>query len=184
MVGTRREVSCRTRRGVKERVDLREAALLPFETFLLYREPPSRRGQENMPGLYWFETMKRHASCESRLELRVLQELDFDPRVSAVAAQPFKLVLPLSGRKRRHVSGFFVRRSSGPDRVVDVKLPREAFISSISPRTDMRSSSFASRPLPSKLVVPLSPPPVDTGRSLSFTLISFAPSQKALAKRG
>ena len=79
-----------------------------------------------MPGYYWCTTTKRHIPYESLLEMNVLVMLDFDPKVSNVFAQPFELVYPEdeeSPKKKplRHVPDFLVRRSTGRDRVIDVK---------------------------------------------------------------
>lgn len=51
----------------------------------------------------------------------MLQGLDFDRDVAAVAAQPFELSFEADGKWRRHVPDFFVRCVRGPNRIVDVK---------------------------------------------------------------
>lgn len=111
-------------------VPMRDARRVPFEEVLPFRSFPAYRGQKNMPGLYWCATMGRHVPCESRLETKVLTTLDFDSRVSSICAQPFELVFGRSGAAKkqpsRHVPDFFVRRSDGPDVVIDVKPARKA----------------------------------------------------------
>lgn len=111
-------------------VSLREVRLVRFEEVLPFRGFPVYRGQENAPGLYWCATTRGHVPCESRLETAVLTTLDFDPYVTGVVGQPFELVFGRSGEPRRaplrHVPDFLVRRSDGPDVVVDVKPARRA----------------------------------------------------------
>ncbi len=92
------------------------------------RLPKSYKGQRHMPGWYWFATMNKHVYFESRLELQVLRMLDFDSSVKAVKSQPFQVILSgvTSKQPRWHVPDYFARCSSGPDRVIDVKLARRA----------------------------------------------------------
>ena len=58
--------------------------------------------------------------------MRILQLLDFDPHVVAVAAQPFALIVESGKKRKRYVPDFFVRLSSGAGRVIEVKPPRSA----------------------------------------------------------
>ena len=51
----------------------------------------SARGQAHYPGYYWSATAGGHVIYESRLELARLLLADFDPDVTAIAAQPFLL---------------------------------------------------------------------------------------------
>lgn len=92
------------------------------------RSPKSYKGQRHLPGWYWFATTGKHVYFESRLELQVLRMLDFDTSVVAVKSQPFCLTLPgtASKKPRSHVPDYFARCSSGPDRVIDVKVARRA----------------------------------------------------------
>ena len=115
------EIRYRPKKGVEKVVSLREAIFLPFETFELWREPKPHKGQPNARAYSWFVKSGEHVYCESRLEACILQGLDFDQDVAAVAAQPFELSFQAEGKRRRHVPDFFVRCFQGADRVVDVK---------------------------------------------------------------
>ena len=48
-----------------------------------------RQGQAHYSGWYWSATAGGHVVYESRLELARLLLADFDPQVTAIAAQPF-----------------------------------------------------------------------------------------------
>lgn len=121
MTDTHFVVRCRPAKGVEETTVPRRAAFLFFEEFLPWREPKPYKGQQNARAYYWFSKTDRHVFCESRREVRVLQGLDFDRDVAAVAAQPFELSYLADGKRRRHVPDFFVRCIRGTNRVVDVK---------------------------------------------------------------
>jgi hypothetical protein len=56
-----------------------------------WRSARSARGQAHYPGYYWSATSGGHVIYESRLELARLLLADFDPGVTAIAAQPFLL---------------------------------------------------------------------------------------------
>jgi hypothetical protein len=60
-----------------------------------------------------------------RLELARIILADFDPRVLAIAAQPFRLVGPDGSRIRRHVSDLLLVDVDGAVTVVDVKSPHK-----------------------------------------------------------
>lgn len=124
MTDTDFAIRYRPAKDAEETTAPRRAALLPFETFMPWREPKPYKGQRNARAYYWFSKTDRHVFCESRLEVRVLQGLDFDGDVAAVASQPFELSYLAGGKRRRHVPDFFVRCVRGPDRVVDVKPAR------------------------------------------------------------
>lgn len=106
------------------------ASRIKFEESLPFRKFPAHRKQKNMPGYYWCATTNRHIPYESLLEMNVLVMLDFDPKVSDVFAQPFELTFRdsdgSSKKSLRHVPDFLVRKSSGRDRVIDVKPVRRA----------------------------------------------------------
>jgi hypothetical protein len=74
-----------------------------------------------LPGFYWFATTGRHVPYESRLEMAVLMELDFDLDVTGVTAQPFRLEHCRRGKVVRHVPDIFALLRSGGRRVIDVK---------------------------------------------------------------
>jgi hypothetical protein len=88
------------------------------------RTPASYRGQRHYPGEYWTATTGSHVLYESRLELLRLQLADFDPTVSAIAAQPF--CLAYTDRRcatRKHIPDYLLRRRNGEIVVVNVKPP-------------------------------------------------------------
>jgi hypothetical protein len=58
---------------------------------------------------------------ENRLELTRLLLADFDPAVTAIAAQPFLLRAHAGGRVRRHVPNFFLVRADESALLVNVK---------------------------------------------------------------
>lgn len=74
-----------------------------------------------MPGFYWFAKTGDFIPFESRLEMSVLVELDYERDVAAVAAQPFRLDYRRGRKPGHHVPDFLVRLRSGSVRVVDVK---------------------------------------------------------------
>ena len=49
------------------------------------------RSQKHLPGLWWSVTTGAHVGYESWLERDHVMLLDFDPQVTAIAAQPFWL---------------------------------------------------------------------------------------------
>jgi hypothetical protein len=58
---------------------------------------------------------------ESRLELARLLVADFDPAVTAIAAQPFLLRAHAGGLVRRHVPDFFLVHADKSALLVNVK---------------------------------------------------------------
>jgi hypothetical protein len=86
-----------------------------------WRKTRSARGQAHYPGYYWSATAGGHVIYESRLELARLLLADFDPGVTAIAAQPFLLRARISGRVRRHVPDFLLVHADQTVRVVNVK---------------------------------------------------------------
>jgi len=86
-----------------------------------WRTARSARGQAHYPGYYWSATAGGHVIYESRLELARLLLADFDPGVTAIAAQPFLLRAQAGGRLRRHVPDFLLVRADHTVQVVNVK---------------------------------------------------------------
>ena len=92
------------------------------ERFHPVREFRWTRGQRHLPGLWWSATTGTHVGYESWLERDHLILLDFDPRVAAVAAQPFWLRWrDDAGRSRRHAPDLFARMAGGSAVVIDVR---------------------------------------------------------------
>ena len=80
-----------------------------------------RHGQAHYSGWYWCATSGGHVVYESRLELARLLLADFDPRVVAIAAQPFLVAAGAGKRMRRHVPDFLLINADGLVTVVNVK---------------------------------------------------------------
>lgn len=85
------------------------------------REFRSYRGRRHYSGWYWSSTVGHLVAYESRLELARILLADFDPDVSAIAAQPFQLIGEGEGAPRRHVPDLLTMTRSGAVTVVDVK---------------------------------------------------------------
>jgi hypothetical protein len=95
--------------------------LRDFEGSVPWRKLRSRHGQQHLSGSHWAATMGGHVVYESRLELARLLLADFDPEVSGIYAQPFRLVAMVDRRRRAHVPDFLLASASGVVRVVNVK---------------------------------------------------------------
>jgi hypothetical protein len=92
------------------------------ETFMPAREFRWARSQKHLPGLWWSVTTGAHVGYESWLERDHVMLLDFDPRVTAIAAQPFWLHWrDGAGRSRRHAPDLFARMAGGSGVVIDVR---------------------------------------------------------------
>lgn len=103
------------RRPLAQCLDVRFEDVAPARSF------PTYRGQRNYPGWWWSSTMGRHVGYESWLERDHVMLLDFDPRVTGFASQPFWLHWPAAGRVRRHLPDYFGRRADGVGVVIDVR---------------------------------------------------------------
>jgi hypothetical protein len=108
--------------GVRERGSLSQLWPVPFESVRPERRFPTFRGQTNRCGWYWSATCGGHVGYESWLERDHLMLLDFDPLVTGMASQPFRLSWTgPEGKRIRHTPDFFVRRADGTALVVDVR---------------------------------------------------------------
>ncbi|WP_411153182.1 TnsA-like heteromeric transposase endonuclease subunit [Streptomyces sp. A30] len=108
--------------GARERGPLGRLWSVRFESVRPERRFPAFRGQSNWCGWYWSATCGGHVGYESWLERDRLMLLDFDPLVTGMSSQPFRLSWAGPGGKRvRHTPDFFVRRSDGTVLVVDVR---------------------------------------------------------------
>jgi hypothetical protein len=85
-------VSVRLRDGTVSERPLRRLTAGEVVAAVPWRPARSARGQAHYPGYYWSATAGGHVIYESRLELARLLLADFDPGVTAIAAQPFLLV--------------------------------------------------------------------------------------------
>lgn len=86
-----------------------------------WRRWRSYHGQPHLSGSYWAATVGDHVVYESRLELERLLLADFDPRVTAMWAQPCLLSGVVDGVERRHVPDFLFATAGGVVTVVNVK---------------------------------------------------------------
>ncbi|MFE0644104.1 TnsA-like heteromeric transposase endonuclease subunit [Streptomyces sp. NPDC058877] len=109
------------RDGGEHRVDLCDAAAVPFEGCRPVRSFPSWKGQRNYPGLWWAATLGRHVGYESWLERDHAMLLDFDQQVTAFASQPMWLFWTSGGRRRSHAPDWFARKADGTGLVVDCR---------------------------------------------------------------
>lgn len=129
--------------GQQHECSLEEAARLPLHLSKPVRTPKSHKRQPSLPGLYWFATTGEHVFYESRLEMRTLRMLDFEADVAAVAAQPFCIAFDSKKKPNFHTPDYFVRCSSGPDRVLDVKPAHRAFRPSVKRVFDLTREACA-----------------------------------------
>lgn len=108
--------------GVRERGPLSRLWPVRFESVRPERRFPAFRGQGNWRGWYWSATCGGHVGYESWLERDRLMLFDFDPLVTGMASQPFRLSwTSTDGKRVRHTPDFFVRRADGTGLVVDVR---------------------------------------------------------------
>jgi hypothetical protein len=90
---------------------------LPVREFRWYKD------RRHYSGWYWSSTGQRLVAYESRLELARIMLADFEPGVTAIAAQPFRLTGTDGPRIRRHVPDLLLASADGGMTVVDVKAP-------------------------------------------------------------
>jgi hypothetical protein len=88
------------------------------------RLPTSYKGQRHLPGYLWMSRMNALVAYESRLEMTILLQLDFNKAVANVVSQPFVLHYLSESNTHHHTPDFFVRYSDGNGEVVNVK-PRQ-----------------------------------------------------------
>jgi len=114
-------VSLRMADGSEVHRPLRDVRARQVVAAVPWRGTRSARGQAHYPGCYWSATTSAHVIYESRLELARLLIADFDPAVTAIAAQPFWLRARAGGRVRRHVPDFFLVHADQSAVVINVK---------------------------------------------------------------
>ncbi|MDJ0342143.1 TnsA-like heteromeric transposase endonuclease subunit [Streptomyces sp. H10-C2] len=94
---------------------------LRFEKLSPVRTVKSYKGQRSVTRDYWAATTARQLSCESHLERHHAMLMDFDPQVTGLVGQPFRLFWPGRRGRRGHVPDFFARLDDGGGLVVDVR---------------------------------------------------------------
>jgi hypothetical protein len=104
-----------------------------------------RQGQAHYSGWYWSATAGGHVVYESRLELARLLLADFDPQVTAIAAQPFLVTAPAGGRVRRHVPDFLLAGRDGGVCVVNVKPADQLAVPKVAEALAWAGEVFAAR---------------------------------------
>ncbi|MFG3532263.1 TnsA-like heteromeric transposase endonuclease subunit [Streptomyces sp. NPDC047917] len=92
-----------------------------FERASPARKFTAFKGQKNFTGEYWAATSRSLVGYESWVERDAVMALDFDPAVTALASQPFRLVWKDGARNREHTPDYFVRLADGTGVVVDVR---------------------------------------------------------------
>jgi hypothetical protein len=106
---------------VRRRDPLPACWTLRFERFPAVREIRSLKGQGSVARDYWAATTRDSVRCESHLERHHAMLLDFDPTVTALVGQPFRLFWPGVRGRRGHVPDLFARLADGGGLVVDVR---------------------------------------------------------------
>jgi hypothetical protein len=105
--------------GSIQRDRIAQLADAPLEQAVAISKPATYRGQRNLPGLWWSATARRHLWYQSWLARDQAIVLDFDPRVSGLAGQPFRLEWREGRRGWSHVPAWFARLGDGGALVVD-----------------------------------------------------------------
>lgn len=107
-------------------LDLRE--LRPIRRFAAYQ------GQKRNPGLFWSVTKAGFVGYESRLEAQHLLAADFDPGVSWIVEQPFRVHFGGEGLPASHVPDFLLLGDGEVPEVLNVATPRRAAMPDIASR--------------------------------------------------
>lgn len=84
------------------------------------RFPPSFRGQQNYPGLFWAASSQRTLVYESLLELDRLWLADFDSTVEAIATQPFHITGSDGATHHAHVPNILLLHTDDQVTLVDI----------------------------------------------------------------
>ena len=100
---------------------LADCWMVPFEHAQSIRAPAAFKGQRNFAGLWWCTTNQRHVGFESWCERDHLMSLDFDPDVTGVSSQPFRIIWSAPLPQHSHVPDFFIRHADGSAVVIDVR---------------------------------------------------------------
>ena len=92
--------------------------------FSQIREIRAYKGQKHMPGHFYMTRTDSLIAYESRLEMFVLMQLDFNPATVSVVSQPFILHVADGEDSFEHIPDFLVVSAAEEVTVVDVK-PKE-----------------------------------------------------------
>lgn len=85
------------------------------------REPRAYKGQRNVPGYFWMSKLNRLVWYESRLEMVILKQIDFDPLLIDVLPQPFVLHYRDAKGSASHTPDYLAWYRDGSRRVFNVK---------------------------------------------------------------
>jgi hypothetical protein len=88
------------------------------------RLPVSYKNQKHLPGYFWMSSMNALVAYESRLEMTILLQLDFNEAIRHVVSQPFVLHYYAKNRIYRHTPDFLAIYDNGAAEVINVK-PRK-----------------------------------------------------------
>jgi hypothetical protein len=121
---------------VEDFAELALDSLAPIRRFATYPD------QQRHPGRYWCATTAAHVGYESRLEAAHLTLLDFDPDVTWIVSQPFRLHYSLYDEPRSHVPDFLVRAADGAWRIVNVALARRQRHPDVAERLSVCEHAF------------------------------------------
>jgi hypothetical protein len=107
--------------GGRRRGPLSSCWMVPFEQVLPARAFGSHPGKKSFSGLWWLATTAEHVGYESWLERDNVMALDFDPDVTGLSSQPFRLSWEQDGKDRGHTPDYFARLRDGTGVVIDVR---------------------------------------------------------------
>lgn len=99
---------------------LRAVLLSALDDAVPWRTPAYRHHQTNRPGKYWAVTERAHVAYESLAELAALLNLDRDPCVWQIRAQPFQLLVN-NPNGRTYVPDFLSVRNDQSVEIMEVK---------------------------------------------------------------
>lgn len=102
------------------KVDLESAVPLAAE-YKQIREIRAYKGQKHMPGFYYMRQPRKLVAYESRLEMDILLQLDFNPATISVVSQPFILHYSDGDGEFAHIPDFLVLTDMGEIVIIDVK---------------------------------------------------------------
>lgn len=85
------------------------------------RSPVAYKNQRHLPGHFYMSRMHTHAAYESRLEMTILLQLDFNQAVRFVIAQPCVLHYRGDSRAYHHIPDFLVGYQNGAAELINVK---------------------------------------------------------------
>jgi hypothetical protein len=95
--------------------------IVPFERVLPARAFGLHKGQKSFSGMWWSATTGDHVGYESWLERDHVVDMDFDPAVTGLSSQPFRLWWDQDGKSRSHTPDYFARLRDGTGVVLDVR---------------------------------------------------------------